>query len=437
MGGASAGCFASMERDFLGAIDRAWKCGEAAKEESRSEPDSPAATRWQFAARSGVAPAFMSFRTEATGEGSEAFSVSELRPAGDAFDGIKKQSSMLSIYQQQRQFGHNSSQATAQQQYPAAAHRQRSQAADYGAAAPHRLPGGGGGGCRLVQPVSVRHPVPFHQANLMVRSSVSQSFHNQQQPFTMSNNGFGGSTAGVYGARNPRNQASTQLTIFYNGSVNVFDNVPVDKAKELMMLASRASVPAATPSSEPDSPPVPAPAPAKVNVAEVFPGARQIAVQKPEPCVPHLSSAATASPVRIVVPQSVAPSRSTSHCATEACGSKPAAAPTSQTASSSRQLAAASAAAAVTPRAVPQARKASLARFLEKRKERVASVEPYPTSNSKSPLESSDAVGSASAPTKSSSTDVAPASSHNGGGAELVRHGGYPRSISFSTNLQI
>ncbi|AQK52415.1 Protein TIFY 6B [Zea mays] len=68
---------------------------------------------------------------------------------------------------------------------------------------------------------------------------------------------------------------------------------------------------------------------------------------------------------------------------------------------------------------------------------RVASVEPYLTSNSKSPLESSDAVGSASAPTKSSSTDVAPASSHNGGGAELVRHGGYPRSISFSTNLQI
>lgn len=43
----------------------------------------------------------MSFRTEATGEGSEAFSASELRPAGDAFDGIKKQSSMPSIYQQQ------------------------------------------------------------------------------------------------------------------------------------------------------------------------------------------------------------------------------------------------------------------------------------------------------------------------------------------------
>jgi len=55
-----------------------------------------------------------------------------------------------------------------------------------------------------VQPLSVRHPAPFNQANLMVRS---QSFHNgtgihsrNQQPFTMSN-GFGGSTVGVYGAR--------------------------------------------------------------------------------------------------------------------------------------------------------------------------------------------------------------------------------------------
>jgi jasmonate ZIM domain-containing protein len=71
---------------------------------------------------------------------------------------------------------------------------------DYSAAALHHLPGGS----RLVQPLSVRHPAPFNQANLMVRS---QSFHNgtgvpsrNQQPFTMSN-GFGGSTVGVYGAR--------------------------------------------------------------------------------------------------------------------------------------------------------------------------------------------------------------------------------------------
>jgi jasmonate ZIM domain-containing protein len=119
------------------------------------------------------------------------------------------------------------------------------------------------------------------------------------------------------------------------------------QAKELMMLASRASIP---------SPPIashkldsPISAPAKVNVPEVFP-ARQIVIQKPEPCVPHVTS--TSSPIPIV-PQVVTLSRSTSHCNTEACGSKPAVqspviAPITQ-ATSSQPLATTSAA-AVTPR---------------------------------------------------------------------------------------
>lgn len=100
----------------------------------------------------------------------------------------------------QRQFGLSSSQVTAQQYHAAAHVGQRLQGMDYSTAALHQLPGGS----RLVQPLSVRHPAPFNQANLMVRS---QSFHNgtgihsrNQQPFTMSN-GFGGSTVGVYGAR--------------------------------------------------------------------------------------------------------------------------------------------------------------------------------------------------------------------------------------------
>jgi jasmonate ZIM domain-containing protein len=67
--------------------------------------DNPPATQWQFPAKSGAAPAFMSFRTAAREEGSNEFSISGFHPAvsaGDAFDGIKKQASLPVTPQQVR-----------------------------------------------------------------------------------------------------------------------------------------------------------------------------------------------------------------------------------------------------------------------------------------------------------------------------------------------
>ncbi|EAZ07062.1 hypothetical protein OsI_29310 [Oryza sativa Indica Group] len=427
-----------MERDFLGAIGR--------KEEAAGKPEehsdyrgggggASAAMQWQFpATKVGAASsAFMSFRSSAAAAREEdpkeaavfdRFSLSGFRPPprpspGDAFDGAAAM--------KQRQFGFNG-----RQQYAAAAqHGHREQGVDsYGVAAPHHFPS---------PSPSPRHPVPFGHANPMLRvhslPNVAGGSPYRNQSFSVGNS-VAGSTVGVYGGpRDLQNPKVTQMTIFYDGLVNVFDNIPVEKAQELMLLASRASIPSPPSAARKSDSPISAAA--KLTVPEALP-ARQIVVQKPEASVPLVSG--VSNPITIVSQAVTLPksSSSSNDSAGPKSGGLPlAVTPLSQASPSQPIPVATTNASAIMPRAVPQARKASLARFLEKRKERVSSVAPYPSS--KSPLESSDTIGSPSTPSKSSCTDITPSTNNCEDSLCL----GQPRNISFSsqeppsTKLQI
>jgi jasmonate ZIM domain-containing protein len=302
-----------MERDFLGAIGRKDEEEDAeAAATARAEPsDYPGGAQgmqWQFPVKAGAAPAFMSFRSAREGD-SDHFSFSGFRqpPAspGDAFDGIKNQASPVMRHHQQRQFGFDGH--VSPQQYATAAHGHRAQVMDsYGAAA-HHLLGGSRPFC---------HPVPSNPGNPILRvqslPSVAGGGTFKNQCFNMSN-AVAGSTVGLYGPRDLRNPKSTQMTIFYDGSVNVFD-IPVEKAQELMLLASRASIPSTpSPAHRSDSP---ISATAKFAAPEVLP-ARQIIIQKPEPSVPHASG--ISSPI-ITMSQAVTLSKSTSSSNNDTAG---------------------------------------------------------------------------------------------------------------------
>ncbi|KAL6846597.1 hypothetical protein ACP4OV_024045 [Aristida adscensionis] len=401
-----------MERDFLAAIGNEQ---QQQQEKGKEEPaflgrggGAAPAMDWSFASKPGAAPALMSFRPAAREEPREhAFAQ-----FAAAFDGARKPASHMLTHQ--RSFG---AESHGSPQY-AAVHRAQQHALN---------------GARVI-PVSS----PFNHNNPMFRVQSSPNLPNgvagagsfRQPPFAM-NSTVSASAVGVYGTRDVPKAKTAQLTIFYAGSVNVFDNVSVEKAQELMFLASRGSLSSAVPAAR--KPEAPIFASAEITVPEVSP-AKQMLFQQPQHVSP--TTPAISKPISSVLQASSLP-RSASSSNVDSPVPKSSAPlaipPISQAPSTQATALATTTAAAIMPRAVPQARKASLARFLEKRKERVTTTAPYPSA--KSPLESSDTFGSAN--DKSSCTDIALSSNHD----ESLSLG-QPRNISFSqespsTKLQI
>ncbi|KAK1416034.1 hypothetical protein QVD17_31822 [Tagetes erecta] len=187
-------------------------------------------------------------------------------------------------------------------------------------------------------PISVSYP--FYRAQF---GGAPIKQHNSAVPSIGSF--LAGTTDPWYNSRS--SCAPAQLTIFYGGTVNVYDDISPEKAQAIMFLAANGAT-ASTPQPRVQT---------QVPVSRTLVGDAVYVAQQlnPQPC-PAISS-----------PMSVSSHPPGSTNKDE--GAKVVTKVDAPRVMSSLEQ--------VMQSAVPQARKASLARFLEKRKERVMSSAPY------------------------------------------------------------
>ncbi|XP_008450266.2 protein TIFY 6B-like isoform X5 [Cucumis melo] len=180
-----------------------------------------------------------------------------------------------------------------------------------------------------------------------------------------------GSVVGItepWNSMKPTGGSPNQLTIFYGGTVNVYNDITPEKAQAIMFLAGAGAAISNISHSK-----------AQAHAMGAKMAAASDAAPMNQP-VSALPCPALSSPLS-VSSHTGTQSASGSSCTDELRGGKTNGVPTTPISKVEPQRIAnpgvSVTASAMMPSAVPQARKASLARFLEKRKERVMSSAPY------------------------------------------------------------